>query len=266
MRADAARRADPGVGSWDAPEGSEEWAKRFRLAWLSAFHDLPKAPRNFLDYYKRGVAQRIWTTLTGPDGKHFKKFDDFCRAPEPWGFGKPWTEIKPFLVGLVSERELDLATVDPPRTKAGPGRGHTKELPSSGSSFAAPGHTSRTELRAINRAPDAAKDLYRKGLLGQREAAKLGPRVGKKVPPEKAGEITARVAAVAQELASEAAKLDTSTEALKKQAQRALNAKARELLGIRKDRVLAVTRGIEALTVDERDQVFATCRERGWLA
>lgn len=260
-------RADPGIGSKDAPIGTADWAKRFRLGWLSAFHDLPVAPKNFYEFYKRGMETRVWTILTGPDGVVFSSFDALCRAPEPWGFGKPWDDIKPHLLGIVSERELDLATVAPavkpdPPAKGKPNRGkHNPDVnPGLMSGVGNSSAVVEARLRAIaERAPEPARDLYKRGLLGQKEAAKLGPKNAK---PEDAE----RVTRVARDLAEEAKALDVSTEALRKKAQRALNVRARELLGIRKDRIAEALRHIEKLTDDERSRLFDACRERGWLA
>lgn len=103
--------------------------------------------------------------------------------------------IRPFLVGVVSERELDLATVAPAQTPPppppGPGRGRKKaeKLPVTGTgSFSVSGNIQEQRLRAIaERAPEPVKDLYRRGLLGQKEAAKLGPKNAK---PEDAERVT----------------------------------------------------------------------------
>lgn len=258
-------RSDPGVGSWDAEVGSPEWAKRFRLGWLATKHDLRDAPERFVRYYRKAVETRAWTVMNGPDGGTFRTFDEFCRAPEPWGFGEPWANIRPFLVGVVPERELDLATVSPakvpePPAKGKPNRGkpNPDALPGRESGSKEPGHASGERLRAIaERAPEPARELYKQGLLGQKEAAKLGPKNPK---PEDA----ARVTAIAQELASEARALDASTEALRKQAQRALTLKARQLLGVQSDRVTDLLRAIERLADDDRARLVATMKERGW--
>ncbi len=113
-------------------------------------------------------------------------------------------------------------------------------------------------LRAINRAPEPARDLYKAGLLGQKEAAKLGP---KNATPEQA----ARVTEVARDLATEARLLDTNSEKTKREAQRALNVKARELLGIRKDKIADAIKAIERLSVAERERLIEAMRERRWL-
>lgn len=143
--------------------------------------------------------------------------------------------------------------------KAGPGRGHKKPVPLSGSGFNKSAHTREAQLRAIaERAPEPARELYKRGLLGQKEAAKLGP---KNPSPEDAE----RVTRIAIELAEYAKQLDTTTEAARKQAQPVLNVKARTLLGVRHDRVGEALRAIEKLSEDERSRLFEAARERGWL-
>jgi hypothetical protein len=70
--------------------------------------------------------------------------------------------------GVDAERVLALDTV--PKAKPGPGRGHVAEEVQEeknrhdGGSF--PPRTSQ-RLRAINRAPEAVKDAYREGRIGQ---------------------------------------------------------------------------------------------------
>src|SRR5262245_11525956 len=112
-------RSDPGIGTWDAPDDSPEYAKRFRLAWLATKHDLRTAPERFANYLRKALEKRMWTRLNGPDGNTFRTFDEFCIAPEPWGFGEPWGKIKPFLVGVMTEEELDVATAPPDGRKWG---------------------------------------------------------------------------------------------------------------------------------------------------
>ncbi len=253
-------RVDAGVGSWEAEEGSPEWAKRLRLAWLSTKHDLRSAPERFAAFYRKAVETRAWTLMLDEGGKAFATFDAFCRAPEPWGFGQPWSEIRPFLLGVIPERELDLMTVAPatrPAPVAGPGRGKKNDKTPSVQSFT-DGSTAEKQLRAIaERAPEPARALYRAGLLGQKEAAKLGP---KNPTPEDA----ARVTSIALELAADAKALDASTEALRKQAQRALNVRARQLLGVQADKVTELLRAVERLTNEDRARVADAGRARGW--
>lgn len=220
-------RVDPGRGSWTAEEGSEEWAKRFRLAWLSTKHDLRDAPERFAGFFKKGKEVEVWRVLTGPDGRTFATFAEFCAAPEPWGFGEPWENIKPFLLGVLSERELDLVTVAPAKkAKAGPGRGKTSS--DRRNVFSKPGHDKESRLRAIaERAPEPVRELYKRDLIGQDVAAKLGP---KNPTPEEA----ARVTEIAIALVDESKKLSTTTPKDKSAAKKRINQVAREMLGVAK--------------------------------
>ncbi len=259
-------RVDAGVGSWDAEEGSPEWAKRLRLAWLSTKHDLRSAPERFAAFYRKAVETRAWTLMLDDNGKAFPTFDAFCCAPEPWGFGQPWSEIRPFLLGVIPERELDLMTVAPAKAPVapspGPGRGkknlEVKHGALNAPGFIGAGSRSEKQLRAIaERAPEPARALYRAGLLGQKEAAKLGP---KNPTPEDA----ARVTSIALELAADARAIDASTEALRKQAQRALNVRARQLLGVQTDKVTELLRAVERLADEDRARLADAGRARGW--
>lgn len=242
-------RSDPGIGSWEAEIGSADWAKRFRLAWLATKHTLRTAPERFVNYYHKAIETRAWTLMNGPDGATFKSFEAFCEAPEPWGFGEPWANIKPYLLGVLNERELDLATVAPAQSPPGKKR-DTMSLNSD--------DKTAKRLRAINRAPEPVKELYRKGLIGQQVAAKLGP---KKQTPEQAERNTR----IAIELADAAKALPVKTESDIARLQREVNIKARELLGQKSDPVAAIEKQIAKLTSRQREKLFNQCKERGWL-
>lgn len=219
-----AARVDPGIGDPKAPVGSREWAQYFRLNWLAVKHDLHVAPESFVSYFRKGLKERVWTLLHGPDGSLFKTFDEFCRAPEPWGFNKPWSELRPFLVGVCSERELDLVTVAPAQhPEPGPGRGHKTEdakRPSFRSSTLDKAHRAIAE-----RAPEPVRDLYKADLIGQKEAARLGP---KNPTPDEAAKVT-EVAIKAAEVA----KANKGKPA--REVKREVNKAVRAALGIASD-------------------------------
>lgn len=248
---------DPGRGSWEAPIGSEEWAKRLRLAMVSTAQSLSTDPKRFLDLYKKMIEARAWTVLRDADGNLFRDFDAFCRYRMPWGLGRPWEEIRPFLLGVAAPEELNVATAEPGRTLPGPGRGHKKQpaivagcLPSADG----PGDDrSMRMFRAIaERTPEPARNLYRAGLLGVVEAAKLGP---KNPTPDQA----ARVTEVARELVAVAESVKNEP---KPKAKRVVTAKARELLGVRRDRVTEALRLVEAMNEDERDALKEALSKR----
>jgi hypothetical protein len=252
-----------GIGSKFAEVGTVAWAERVRLELMGCVKDIPSHVdriRRYLDIFQ---SHRAWTLLRDRNGSPFDTFEVFCSTPQPFGLGMSWQALRPYVEARVGKRAVDLATVAPAKVPdpppPGPGRGKKKDRPPSGRSFSErPSHTADAQLRAIaERAPEPARELYKQGLLGQKEAAKLGPKNPK---PEDA----ARVTAIAQELASEARALDASTEALRKQAQRALNLKARQLLGVQSDRVTDLLRAIERLADDDRARLVATMKERGW--
>lgn len=251
---------DPGTGDSNAPVGTEAWALRVRLSITTTVADLPKAPERFNRYYNLITEHRAWRLMTKADGTTFSSWTEFCAYRQPWGLGKPWEEIRPFLVAVLGENAVALATVRPDgRAESLAARrgedGRAMSIPATVTGMVNDDRTERN-LRAIaERAPEPAKELYRAGLLGQQVAAKLGP---KNPPPE----VEARVTEIAQTLASEARELDTSTKAAREAAKRALNAKARGLLGVRQDRVSEAMRIIERMDTDERERLMDAVRVR----
>jgi hypothetical protein len=268
----AQRIVDVGVGRLGAPVGSEEWALDLRLHLTGLAKDLPSQPKALAESIKLFCEHRGWTLVHDMHGQKFSTFETFCEHPQPWGIGRQWREVQAALVAVLGERSVELVTVAPaveePDTSglkrdAGPGRGHRKTDVAPVATTVSREERSEIErssrLRAIaEHAPVPVKDLYRSGLLGQKEAAKLGP---KNPTPEEA----ARVTSIARDLAAEAKALDTSTEALRKQAQRALNTKARDLLGVRVDRVAEALRAVEKMNDEERAR-FLECVLRRWPA
>ncbi len=68
------------------------------------------------------------------------------------------TRIRPYLIGVISERELDLVTVAPAAApKAGPGRGHSKPVSTGLTGLSKADEVTAARLRAIaERAPEPA--------------------------------------------------------------------------------------------------------------
>lgn len=252
-----------GIGSKVAEVGTVAWAERVRLELMGCVKDIPSHVDRIRRYIDIFQSHRAWTLLRDRNGQPFDTFEAFCSTPQPFGLGMPWQSLRPYVEARIGKRAVDLATVAPAKVPEppppGPGRGKKKDrAPSAPGFHKQDGSRSEKQLRAIaERAPEPARELYKQGLLGQKEAAKLGP---KNPRPEDA----ARVTAIAQELASEARALDASTEVLRKQAQRALNLKARQLLGVQSDRVTELLRAIERLADDDRMKLVATMKERGW--
>lgn len=247
-----APRVDAGIGDPSAEVGTAEWAQRFRLSWLSVKHDLRDAPERFVRYFRKGLEHRVWTLLHDEHGKMFETFDEFCRAPEPWGFGQPWSELRPFLVGVCTEKELELATFS--EAQGGPGRGHKGEKKyHDDTSFS---QAVERRVRAIgSRAPESIRDLYRQDRVGQVEAAKLGP---KNPTPEKAAEVTE----VARKASALAKSMKADPPRLVKQA---VNKLIREELGIEQspaDRLRgAIDRLLRIADDDERERIRGVLRD-----
>jgi len=182
---------DPGYGRADAPVGSEDWAKRWRLGFQSAALDLPGAPKECLIYYHAGLKHRAWSLLTNEYGEPFDDFDTFCACKQPYGLGTNPAKFRAYLEAEEGKRAVELLTVSVGDDVGGrPKNGETADTVSAVS----PGEQRKSErLRAILRAPEIVQDLYREGKVSQTTAAKLGP---KKPTPEQA----AKVAEARQEI------------------------------------------------------------------
>lgn len=212
--------ADPATGkAWEI--GSDGWAKRWRLETQASVGRMDREPIQTAGMLKQGIEHRVWTLLNRRDGSRFSTFEEFCGAKQPWGLGRPFEDIRRILTACVGDRGFELIAVAPDRRALNGANQHTGPRVDSAPERTNP-RTKTAALRAIaERAPEPVRELYRVGLLGQKEAARLGP---KSPTPDQA----ARVTAAAQALASEAEKLASFP---KPEAQKRLNEKARELLG-----------------------------------
>lgn len=245
--------------------GTPQWAEYTKdtLRTLLHHNNLPRLAEATREFQ----ATRAWTMLTNAHGVAFPTFEAFVEHPEPRGLGTPYAKFVSYLEAAVGKRTLQLVAVPPAKEPVppppGPGRpcatalndaGHLVPNPrgkaGSAKRTSVSGHTNQRALRAIaERAPEQVRDLYRKGLIGQKEAAKLGP---KNPTPEQA----ARVTEVAIALASEA-KDKPATEAERVAVQRRVNAKAREMLGCAVDAVERLARGYRALSPKERKRFLS---------
>jgi len=222
--------SDPGGEVVNAPIGTEVWAQRVRLEMQSIVKNLPKAPERFEGYVRLCQEHRAWTLMNRQDGGRFKTFEEFCEAAEPWGLGRPYTEIVPYLEALHGKRAVQLETVRPAQEpKAGPGRGN--KTTSTESTEFTRDHTAPL-LRAILRAPQPIQQLYRDGLIGQKVAAKLGPD---RPSPEQA----ARIAEVTEAVRSTTR---PAMELEKPRVQREVNERVREMLDQKSDPVAQIVR------------------------
>jgi hypothetical protein len=234
--------ADPGVGKKAAAVGTVEWAQHVRLTMQSIVHDLPKAPERFKGYVELCREHRAWTLMNKPDDSTFRTFEEFCEHRQPWGLGKPYAEIAPFLEAAIGKPALRLVTApEGDGREANGANQHSKPDEDSGSKARNPPMTrEQVRDRAVLRAPEPAVNLYKAGLLGQKEAAKLGP---KNPTPEQAAKVTEVARA-----AAEAAKAEPrpKTEPERKKLQQKINAVVREALGVEEDRVAKLARTVVA--------------------
>ncbi len=115
--------------------------------------------------------------MNKPDGSYFGSWEAFCAHPQPWGLGRPWEELRPKLEPFVGKAAIQLVTVAPDRRRENGANQHSGSREDSGNECRNP-KAARTEglLRSVLRSPEPVQDLYRAGLIGQVEAAKLGPR------------------------------------------------------------------------------------------
>ncbi len=218
--------ADPGVGRDDDPIGSKGWAERVRLRMQGIVNDVdtkPDALRRYVDLVKQ---HRAWTLMSTPDGGVFKTWEEFCEYRQPWGLGKKWETLRPYVEAVVGKAATQLATVSPAQSPPG-----TK-----GSQGALSTHTDK-RLRAILRAPEEVQELYKAGAISQKVAAKLGPK-------KPTGEQMSKIAEVVIALR------DAPRE------RKAVDAKVRDVLGMRRDAVSEVVRAFLRLDAKQRRRFY----------
>lgn len=180
--------------------GSPEWARQWQLTIQSRVQDLmtcqgnggvpysPMSTRSLLNLIKAGNDYQAWTSLTNKEGNRFKRFRDFCEYRRPWGLGVEYDRLSRYLKDNLGEKAVAiLLEVNPDNTPGGDKKSEEYQNHSEPSAECSGKQTSRTEQanKAIARAPEPVKQLYLQGLIGQKEAAKFGPYVGKNPKPEK---------------------------------------------------------------------------------
>lgn len=230
--------ADPGYGDPNAPIGTAEWAKRWRLCFQTEVKQLSRSPKSNAAYYDLGEKHQAWTLLTDEKGSHFKTWAAFCAYRQPYGLGTDPAEFEKFVKPAMGEKAFDLMTVSPGSQGERTDLGETS--PDERGKLS--GHTKRETLRAILRAPEVVQQLYRDGLITQTIAAKLGP---KSPTPEQA----ARVAEARQ--AIEAIDRTKTPAAFRAEVKRVVV----EVLGVTAPSTLDILRRAWAkATADERTQ------------
>lgn len=236
---------DPGVGSATATVGTREWAEHVRLKMQGLVRSMPENPRFLQLYVDKVMTHRAWTLMSKPDGSCFATWEEFCSFRHPWGLGKPWEEIRPYLEAAAGKRAVQLATVAPAQP-AGNERVERAKDPKAPEEplVAGPGEAHTKRLRAIaERSPEPVRELYRDDLIGAKEAAALGP---KNPSPEEAARVT-EIANAAKAIAKEKA---PKTPAERRKVKKEINAKVRELSGREADPIHDVARALQRVTPD----------------
>ena len=182
---------DPSIGPSDTSIGSVAWAKLMRVRSQTFIREAVNAPQPAKHFVATFVKYRVWTLLDTEQGGRFATFKEFCEAPRPHGWGLDLAEllrVTEFALtcdGVNGKRALAVGTVAParPRRLKGPApkRGHggprvgSSDVPPNIAPPRAADDKRAERLRAIaERAPAAARDLFRRDLLGLVEAAALG--------------------------------------------------------------------------------------------
>jgi hypothetical protein len=175
---------DPGIGDENAPPGSEEWAKFWRLAMQRAIKNASFDQDRVCSLYQHGVEHRAWSKLTRKDGSAFKTWEAFVSEAVPWGLGSKPDAVKTILEARHGRRATQRETVPEPQQ----GKRET-----SGNDCPKLSDRTAKNLRAINRAPEIVGRLYDEGLISQVDAAKLGKK------ELDAAEVAAEIARVVEE-------------------------------------------------------------------
>jgi len=98
-------KADPGIGRESAPVGSRLWAERVRLDMQGVVGSIEKKPQAVKFYVDLVKKHQAWTLMNRPDGSFFKTFEEFCEHRSPWGLGRPWSELRLYIVAAFGGNE-----------------------------------------------------------------------------------------------------------------------------------------------------------------
>jgi hypothetical protein len=252
--------ADPGIGSSRAPIGSKEWAERVRLNSQPIIDQAQSYPEKARGYVETVTKHRAWVLLNKRDGSTFNTFDEFCEEPKPYGWGISRARLEALIRVVATEsgenanKVVALATVAPAQSPEppppGPGRGYKKANPQNEGQLFRNRNTTHAEaerLRAINRAPEPAQDLFRRDLMSKGVAVALGT-TKRDTKPEKASVIAEATAAAVSIVESR----KPATPAEKRKVRREVDAVVRERLGMERpstfDRAVAAAR---VLTIND---------------
>ncbi|HSY23200.1 MAG TPA: hypothetical protein VK841_13830 [Polyangiaceae bacterium] len=85
------------LGDWNAEPGSEPWCKALRSSLQNVVKSIAIVPEKVADYVDRAEEHHAWEHWKDADGKPFPDFKTFCAAPQPYGLGRPYATIRPFV-------------------------------------------------------------------------------------------------------------------------------------------------------------------------
>ncbi len=236
-----AMSSDPGTGDPRAPVGTRPWAEHWRLVFQTYVQQMDASPEVVEQFRRLGEEHRAWTLLNKRDGSRFEKWEEFCEYPRPWGLEIEPERFKKYLIAKYGERVVQTETARPDGRKfrERDEQGHYvqtgHDVPNG--SEAEQKHAKR--MRAVLRAPQPIQQLYQDELIGQKEAARLGPD---RPTPEQA----ARLAEVTETVRSLARGAERGDRAV----ARKVNAQVREMLGTKHDPVDAAVRALKRLPDD----------------
>lgn len=189
--------SDPGGGVTNAPIGSEAWAQRVRLEMQAIVDDLPYAPERFERYLVLCKSHRAWRLMNKRDGSRFRSLEEFCEYEKPWGLGRPWKSIKPYLVALHGKAAIaaQVAPLAPNGTNQHATDGGLDNIKPSGSPPSAQGGTGADYLAArLRRDHPEIADALAEGRYRSVRAAARAAGIVKPIDP--VAEIVRRVRAL----------------------------------------------------------------------
>lgn len=121
-----AMKADPGVGREEDPIGSEGWAQRVRLHMQGIVNDVDTKPEALRRYVGLVQKHHAWTLMNKPDGSYFRTWEEFCEHRQPWGLGRPFAELKPYILAAHGGNTAVVAALTT-RPEAAPKAGGKRE-------------------------------------------------------------------------------------------------------------------------------------------
>jgi hypothetical protein len=211
----AAIKADPGIGREAAPVGSRAWAERIRLTMQGLVASVQRDPETIKWYVDLINKHQAWTLMNRDDGSFFVTFEEFCEYRQPWGLGRPWAKLKPFIVAACdgNEAQVEALGTTPeaapshasvialqPRD-ASSGRLRTKPVRNDSNERSRGNKTEYLAARIARDAPDVAEKMKAgeypsvraaaraAGLVKDPDPVKVAARALKKVPAERMGEV-----------------------------------------------------------------------------